>query len=282
MERAELLLDSLNRFADPQLLSVIRIAVPSDGIGVVQDRLVHRSKFPIAIIDEEDVVPALARFRHLWSWPRQQVLKLAAAETSPTPFVLVFDSDVICTRPTHLSDLVVGDKAILQSEPMRLHPEWWRRSAAILKVRFDRNGRGMSVTPAILAHAIASSLAQRIGGLYGGDWAHFLLSLYERRLLQGYLPWNWRTHRRMPRWTEYSLYYLNAVDTGLLHACHTAAGTSEAPALLVSRHSYWNAGSSSSVSDAFAPDDPAHFVVAQSNSGIDPADVRACVAPHLR
>ena len=282
IERAELLVDSLNRFADPELLSVLRIAVTSDGSGIVRDRLVSRSRFPIEIVDEDELVPALASFRHLWNWPRQQALKLAGAASSPTPFVLVFDSDVICTRPTRLSNLVTGGKAIVQFEAMRVHPNWWRRSAAILDVRFDRDGSGMSVTPAILARAIASSLVGRIADLHGGDWARHLLGLYERRLPRGYLPWNWRNDHRTPRWTEYSLYYLHAVDTRSFQACHVAAGTREAPARLLSHHSHWNAGRPWRLSDAFGPDDTAHFVVAQSNSGIDPAYVRECVAPHLR
>ena len=82
-------------------------------------------------------------------------------------------------------------------------------------------------------------------------------------------PSNWTIGRLLrAKWTEYSLYYLNAMKQGLLDQYHIRAGPKDIPQLLLVHDSHpfetWNAEQS------FAKQDPGLFCVVGSKSGLEP------------
>ncbi|WP_017444396.1 DUF6492 family protein [Gayadomonas joobiniege] len=275
--RTEILLKSLSEFTPSGFFNCFLIVTPPDEVEVVRKRIQPWSeRFPIRVESEETLVPELKKHRHIRGWRKQQLVKLAAANYLPDGFYLTFDADVICLRPIKESQLIINNKAIIQYEKRALHPKWWRSSARILKVstKLGDPEIGMSVTPAILATELSKNAMQHIGGKK--HWADYLCRLHNPKN-----PNNWRLSRFLQlKWTEYSLYYLSALKSDLLHNYHICCGNRERPQQLLVHDAHpfesWQPAKT------FAKDQTGLFCVVGSKSMLEPAEVWQTVAPYIK
>lgn len=165
----------------------------------------------------------------------------------------------------------------MQYESRDLHPKWWRSSSKILKMKADvgEPGVGMSITPAIMSRFLTESVTREIEKIEKGNWVDALGSLHQPKN-----PRNWRLSRYLKnKWTEYSLYYLNALKQGEFENYHTIAGTKENPQLLMIHDSHpfetWN------VEKSFSSSCPGLFCVVGSKSRLEPDVVWEKIAPYI-
>ncbi|MBI4005953.1 MAG: hypothetical protein HY356_04730 [Gammaproteobacteria bacterium] len=279
IQRAEILLNSLRNFAEPDLFKPLRIVIPGcERIQVIKFFDGWRD-LNVEIIDEEELLPILKKYNNVGGWHKQQLIKLVGAMTSPTPFVLTLDADVVCTKTTTEKNLIINKRAIIQSARKTVHRQWWLSSAAILGINPDMEKPGMAVTPALLSKHICQSLTQHLGERYAMHWTEYLLSLLPNNL-KNFCPDRWKKRK----WTEYTLYYLHAVDREMLNTYHIVAGTQEAPGKLVSRNSVWNKTPFNRWDPAicFSASDNSHFTVIQGNKHIDPEFIWARIKPFIQ
>ena len=274
--RTKILLHSLSVFAQPETLGQLFIVADEGEIPQIQGALKSFSSLPLAFVSEQELVPAFAHYPSLRGWRKQQIIKLAAATIVSQPFYLTLDADVICLRPFNYNDLVVDGRALIQYELRSQHPKWWRSSARLLELPVDdvNDGRGMSVTPAILSRDIVTLLQQ--------DLANGTVSWVDR-LCHLHRPWhvsNWTLARlRRAKWTEYSLYYLCAMKHACLDDHHIECQTSEVPQYLLNHDAHpfelWDA------SATFSPQGQGLFCVVGSKSMVPPQVVWERVAPFI-
>jgi hypothetical protein len=278
-ERSEILFRSLDRFASPGLFGRILIVTPADEVPSARRHFRAWSHLGAEVVDENELEPGLLRNKAARGWRKQQILKLAAARAADTPFTLTLDPDVICTKPLDYSRLVVDRKALLQPLTKRDRAHWWRASAAVLGVdpRLDRPG--MHVTPALLSRRLCQNLIEKLSTLSRRSWVDYLLGLQNRWRVWNLLP----SEQRKRKWTEYSLYYLSALEDGLLMEEHVVAGTEAVPQTLVSEQCVWSTTPFDSwdAGFCFSAADPSFFSIVQSNSGIDPARIWDRVKPYI-
>ncbi len=279
IQRAEILLNSLRNFADPDLFKPLRIVTPNREVIQVKKNLNGWCDLHVEFVDEEELLPIFKQHRTASGWHKQQLIKLAGAISAPTSFILTLDADVICTKTTTEKNLVVNNRAIIQPARKAVHRQWWLSSAAILGINPDMEKPGMTVTPALLSKHICQSLTQHLSERYAMHWAEYLLSLLPDNL-KNFCPGRWMKHR----WTEYTLYYLHAVDRKMLNTYHIVAGTQEAPSKLISRNSVWNKTPFNHWDPAicFSASDNSHFTVIQGNKYIDPKFVWARIKPFIQ
>ena len=192
---------SLSAFFEPELLRTFLVVSPAQEVSAVREYLSQWRSIPVEVMAEEDLVPELRRYPKLRGWRKQQLVKLAASRVLTSDYCLTFDADVFSTCPTRRSDLLPRGKALLQYESRSLHPRWWASSACLLEVDQSVGDprRGMSITPAILAHDLLKSLTEALS-TQRHSWAERLCRLHLRVPLDsGSIP-----SRQMDR---YSLYY---------------------------------------------------------------------------
>ena len=173
-------------------------------------------------------------------------------------------------------DLVVRGRALIQYQFRCQHPKWWRSSARQLNLPVDYadDGRGMSVTPAILSKDIVALLQQELA-VGRVNWVERLCNLHR--------PWhvsNWTVSRlRRSKWTEYSLYYLCALKHACLSDFHIECQTTEVPQYLLNHdaHPYeqWDA------EVTFSSQCTGLFCVVGSKSMLAPQLVWERVAPFI-
>ncbi len=267
--RCRILFASLAAFAEPGLFDEIHVVVPGRDRAEVERFCMAWPSLPLAVLDEEDYLPALGRHRFAAGWFRQQAIKLRAAERLKAPFFMTLDDDVILCKPLRRSDLMIGGRALLEANPRTAHPDWWTGAAQLLRLPVDLTGPGMFVTPAILAKAICLRLFEALERGHDRTWADALLRQAER-------PW-------LPRWSEYALYYLAGEAAGMLTELHAVAGSDTPQRLWCPTHvwrrsdfEHWN------VTECFDPKAAGFFTVVQSNLGISAAEVAAGIAPYLK
>jgi beta-1,4-N-acetylglucosaminyltransferase len=219
------LLISLQKFLSLTSVDVILIIVPNSDFDQMKSflsfaqslwqkklRLVKETKLiPDSILSKCDSFP---KWRS--GWFKQQVLKLSAAFIMKTDFYLILDSDCILTSPLKYCDLVDETenktRSFYQTEDIYLHQNWWRGSAKLLGIEsyfLDSLKEGIGVTPQILSVSIVKMMCSFIEKSHPnrGKWysilSSFRLQLYPTAI-----------------WTEYTLYYLFAVRTGILNKYH--------------------------------------------------------------
>jgi hypothetical protein len=189
-------LPSLNRHLQPELVAELVVITPPEDIDAVRRALAGQASFPVRVVDEALLCPALSRER---GWYKQQILKLASSELVQTPWYLTLDADVLCVRPLDLGFLFPDGRAIWQRERADVHAEWWAGSAEILrpKARVAPDQNVFGVTPALMHTASTRDLVRRLGSLFPDEsWPVALSKL------------------KSLDWTEYSLYWLHVLDSG--------------------------------------------------------------------
>lgn len=207
LDRVErLLLPSFERFWEgPDRLEFLVVVPPAD-VDVVSARVVAASAFPIRVLSEDVVCPALSG---QLGWHKQQILKLAAAKIVATTWYLTLDADVMLRRAASSDDLVRDGKAVFHAKRAARHWEWWTASRAILHsaVRIDPEMEMMDVTPEILHRDTTLELLAEIGR------RNEVLDA-ERFLFQN----------RAVGWTEYSLYWLFVLERQLQDQLYRTSG----------------------------------------------------------
>lgn len=273
--RLDVLFSSILNFGEKNLLDEIVIVVQQKESDLIQAFCANWPELPINLVSEKDHFEAFERFNKPWQvrpWQRQQIIKLNAPSLTQADFVLTLDPDVVLRRYASRNSLAPGGYALLQEESRRVHPRWWRDSAALLGLQAELDRPGMGVTPALLAREVLLALHDRLTVRAGRPWMEVLLTTYSD-------------------WTEYTLYLLTAQALGLIDRHHIWCGDHDhtfSTALHVSTElSVWSLGSvdgsdSDSAVEAridriFTSDDMGLFAVIQSNTGV-PSSLVATVA----
>lgn len=202
---------------------------------------------------------------------RMQMLnKISVASLVRSNFYLVLDCDVLATRRTQLSDLVLDGKALYAAKPFeypRHRRGWWAAADRILDAHgcvTDFRGSVIGVTPAILSTNISRATMTRVGALHGGRaWDELLFRLRLDENLD---------------WTEYTLYWTTACILGLAEEFHMPPHGIE---LYEESAFEWGAWQEWDAARAFA-DDSFVFTVIQSISGAPTEWVTSQVEPFLK
>jgi len=248
--RAEILIESLEKFFDRDSLGRLLIVCEAGKAKEILDRLLPGRSIPVEVIDERFWIGRVATPKGVVTsspgWWRQQLVKLAAADHVATDFYLVLDADVVLRKAVSSADLIPGGRGLVSVAPKSIHPYWWSDSAATLQLPLEWTQSGISVTPQILCREIVWAIRHRLHKVHGGEWLDVLAA----------------THR----WTEFTLYDLTARHSGLFDRRHEVGWMTD-PACNLYRNGdreRW----------AFRRNANGFFTIIQSNSGITPAEVR--------
>lgn len=111
-------LPSLQKFAGDVIKELV-VVLPHRDVRLTTRRLVSRSRMPVRVIDEREVVSHLGDDAP--GWTKQQVIKLAAPSVVSTPWYITLDADVVAARPIDREFLLPGGRAIWQQEDAGAH-----------------------------------------------------------------------------------------------------------------------------------------------------------------
>lgn len=192
LPRLAILLQSLRHFiggGDMKLL----IMTPKNSLPLVRKNISEMGhlKIPLTFIADEDLY---SFGDDIPGWSRQQVLKLLVSKIIDTDFYLILDCDNFATRPFSYQSLIQNRKAMIdiQNEPSSFQN--LEATSKFLDVLPTSDM--MKVTPAILSTDIVKKLL-------------------ERRSIKDICE-----AIKTKKATEYSLYYLFAVNSGELWKRH--------------------------------------------------------------
>lgn len=262
----ELLAPSLERFLEP--LATCWVIVPDQDVELVNAALPSAL---FRVMSETELVPPLQETSQTDGWFKQQLIKLAFARRSTSPYYLTLDADVLCTRPTRYSDLVLDARAAVALEDGDPHSGWYWWAEQALGV--VRSGRSHAVTPAVLSVEAVALLAQYVRSGCSPDWkpGKAAPGQIDELALAALL-------RRLP-WTEYALYYTFLEHFGFFDTYHFVSPTplygncvwiADAP-----RFDAWNPAKSFDGGAGFC------FTVIQSAAALDLGEVVARVRPYI-
>ncbi|MBR9800818.1 hypothetical protein GYB59_03560 [bacterium] len=244
-DRAKILIESLVRYATPNLIDQFCIVTEPGAAERVAERLqVSRWKsIHFHCIDEREIIgePKMA------GWSKQQVIKVAMGQRLVRPY-LCLDADIICRREFGVNDVIQGGKFVMQYESKQTHRKWWEASSKFLNIPVDWDSRGMGVTPQILHPVVCRDLIAHIEATTGKSWID---ALGQTRL----------------RWTEYTMYYLVAQKYNHLDYWYCEGRLSGNNLWRSTPNEVWQAW-------CLDRNAPGMFSVIQSNTGISPEAVR--------
>lgn len=268
--RCDILFQSFRHFQLHSLFSEVIIVIPGTEQDYIRAYSEAWSDFPIRFIVEDDYLDKFKQFTKLHevrSWHRQQIIKLFCAQLVQNEFFLVLDPDVFAVKSFRYSDVIVDQRAIIESDHREWHKDWWHSSASLLGVEPNLDRPSIGVTPTILSRDGCIALTQFISERYGKVWYEVLLSKY------------------MTQWTEYTLYQLFLEHTGQFEKYHVSP---DAIGLGTRLHSpapwgVWKSGDYErlDVATLFSPKNPGLFTVIQSNVGIGPKQIAKDLGGHL-
>ncbi len=267
--RTDILFSSLRAFTSPDIFDHILIIVPHDEVVDAKRYSKAWSDFPVEVVDESEHFSAFQEFSHrhqIRNWHRQQIIKLYTSELVDTEYFLVFDPDCFATRAFDLETLLPAGRALTYLQPRALEARYWRASAEVLQQQPRVSGDGIWMTPAILSRTLCRSLHRRIEEIHGMPWMKVLLQRYAMD------------------WTEYTLYWLNAEQQGLIDEFHC---TPAAGLRLHTDVSVWTAGNHGenlkqwNAEKHFSEDDQGIFAVIQSNTGLGIGEIVRKLEPFM-
>ncbi|SAH80986.1 Uncharacterised protein [Bordetella ansorpii] len=264
--RCDILFASLRHFAAPGLFARFVLVVPHEEVEEIQGYAKAWSDFPVVVVDESQHLGVFSEFsqRHqIRNWHRQQIIKLYAPALIDTEYFLVFDPDCFATHPFSADTLIPGGRALTHYMPRTTEPYYWEASSKVLNVDPHLDRDGIWWTPAILSRTLCLSLHSKLEALYGEDWRRVLLSKYTID------------------WTEYTLYWLNAENEGLVDRYHTVRQPGQ-PTLHTDQ-SVWHAEQMKEWNPEhyFGAGSDGLFAVVQSNTHISPQSVAKMLSPYF-
>lgn len=239
------------------------------------------------VINESSIVPEFKLLDELniWrtpGWFAQQLIKIAIASRIGTDFYITFDADVICVKPTQITDLIEKDKAICCLHPAsRKWFIWYEWAERVLKLH-NATGLFHNFTPAVLSRDgmlkmqdYLSEIATHPDHLFSLNKKVWLYRLAKAKLLtQGQqehlsLLNSWRAYliKNLP-WTEYALYYSFLENMGLFDQYHILRQDHHLYTMEKSvwNTDYWNNWQPEKV---FSDWGVHHFCIVQSNIGVE-------------
>jgi hypothetical protein len=257
VDRAILLLSSFQCFWKDERPLDIFIVMPDAEQEAIEKALGNFGKAPnlnLHFVNETTVSPSIAKLPRGYGVAKHMLIKLAANRFVRSKFYLILDSDIVACKPMTADDLVIDGKALTyyyRPEP----PAWWNCSEAVLNYPYNgylaSNGNRIFVTPEILSCEITSALQGKLEQLFNGDWIDGLIERFDTK--------------SNDYWTEYTLYDLYAVETGLFEQYHVAETAIQHPlhcmeqSLWVPQHlENWDPAK------AFNGQSPGYFLVLQS------------------
>ena len=219
------LLLSISKYVSNDLIDIIFIIVPDNELekflnfNFFEKNNVLKTK--ISFIKESELIPINSFtknnffFRNRNGWFKQQILKFAISFQIKTKFYLILDSDCVFIKSFNFSDAFLEKNnsilSYLQEEEIYIHDKWWKGSAKLLGIPesfLTSLKTGIGVTPQILSVEIVKELC------------HFIERKSDKEKWYSIL-WSNRIQIFPPMlWTEYTLYYLYAVRTGILNNYH--------------------------------------------------------------
>lgn len=268
--RCDILFSSFRHFGLRPLFSEILIVIPGAEADYIRKYAAAWSDFPLRFIVEDEYLEKFkdfSRIHEVRNWHRQQIIKLFCAELVKSDFFLVLDPDVFAVKPFGYADVVVGQRAIVETDRREWHKDWYEASGELLGVEPNLERQGMGVTPAILSAAVCRELCAYIAKRHDKLWYEVLLSRY------------------MTQWTEYTLYQLFLDHTGQFDRYHV---TPEGAGLTRRLHSpapwgVWYAADypKLDLAELFSAKNPGLLSVVQSNVGVSPQTIARDFAPYL-
>ncbi|HTV24200.1 MAG TPA: DUF6492 family protein [Polyangiaceae bacterium] len=219
--RMGIALASLARYLDPESVGRLLVVVP-DGVSLDTFRVETWDGQPLpfqtVVRHDRDILGVNPWRRRVGSWFTQQFVKLGAAEHLESDFFVTLDADVLLTRPTRFTDLIVDGRASTLLHERRVHEGWWRASAEVLGTEPELEREGMGVTPAILSRDVACALIRYLEARYDGPWYRGVVEFLDDQKARGlYRP---HAFAPSPMPTEYSLYFLFAEMMGCVSRYH--------------------------------------------------------------
>lgn len=258
-------LDAFWRGAAPLQLDIY---CPAAEVDEVRTALPATPRIALAVRSEWALLPRLALYPRVDGWFKQQALKMAYAAAAPHEFYLTFDADILCIRPFDEASFIAGGRGAVDYDATALHPGWWRESTRLLGLPSPPPERGMTVTPHLFSAAAMRALLARLDTRLAGGW---LAGLMREAV--------WRPDQ----WTEATLYWLHALDSGMAASAHQPDHGSAH--VFHSGIDIWVNGQhdfeSWSPAAYRAAGGTAHFVVCQSTAGHDPRAIREKLRPLL-
>jgi hypothetical protein len=242
---AKLFLSSLQKHtADSTFAEFILVCPPADH--KLFSKLCHSSAGKISqkalrIITDDQVLRKHEQFTE--SWYKQQILKLWISFHIETEYYLILDADIFCVNPISHNTFIRDGKAVTQMDNQHKadNAKWMKEAAKFLNYDLDEEIPIMEVTPNTFSRELVQNLLENL------NLKHDAHRLY-REMIKHSL-------------TEYSLYYVNALQTGLFNKYHIAGK-------LLHSKSIWYLHQAIVFKPAFFEDDDAPFFVFQSNTEV--------------
>ena len=252
LDRACLLLRSLERFLSPAEDWTIHVIAADRELAEIRDRL-SQFRLNFRFLPHSDFID---EFPPDCGWKMQQFLKLLASRRIDAPFYLSIDSDHLLTRQLTPEDVVHDGRSVVTPEPVAHHAGWWKGSAEILGVNpLPEAGTGITISCVAMATAIVRRLVDHLEETCGEAWSEMLIDRDD--------------------WVDYALYYTYANGMGLAESSH------EFGPLLGAGHSVWHPGQLEGWDVAGAFSGEHHFICVQSNTNAPPSEILRRIEPYL-
>jgi hypothetical protein len=261
--RFQLLLESLElHWVDPAPLRLTVVGMAEE-LGQLRELAAVRAGLELRFLDERRLIGD-PRIMALPGWFKQTFIKLLFAGICEADAYLYLDADVVCVRDLSLADLIQDGLAVSGWEPKGAHPGWWAASRRVLGRQASDRTWGLTVTPNVLARAIAAAIPAFLAA-GGHDPLTTLLA---------------HTGDAEACWVENAIYTEMGEMTGDLDRLHATLSyhtpyRSDADIWALAELDTWRPV------EALAAAPHARFVVVQSTMGLDPAYVRQRLAPFL-
>lgn len=285
--RAELLFLSLTKNFSG--LRRIWVVCPDAEVQAIRTRYAALSlPFELRIEPELGIVPEFSLQVRQSGWFRQQMIKLAIHERIEGELYLTLDADVICARPVSAAQLTGSGRGACFTFSAPELAYWYARIEDVLRVSIRHSGITHNVTPALLhkegVNALRRHIEAMIGrGQYSRGWRGIKQRwhLFANRQRTDYAAWRIFLMAARP-WTEYALYYTFLETANLFDRYHERTAC-----IYDIDRSLWHADNGELPADwnpapAFVGEGPPWFVVAQSNTGISPENIRLKIEPLLQ
>jgi hypothetical protein len=202
-----------------------------------------------------DIIPQLNKpIFQKTGWWKQQAIKLAANTKVDSDIALILDADCFMVKDMHYKDIIEDKRIKVKIAKGGSWDNWYHGSSKILNLNIDYKAGRIGVTPLVLSIPIIKSLESYLTTLYGSPWEYLLsnTTVYDEKF----------NPPTSPTWTEYCLYHIYGVQSGLWNKYHLNTNID------LSGNCFWN----TQQADEWDPEKSFinphfYFSVAQSISG---------------
>lgn len=215
----------------------------------------YKDSNKIRAFSDTDIIPELKNIKYNGvGWWKQQAIKLASCYHIRSDTVLVLDADCIMVKDMCISDIITNNKIKIKISSGGSWDNWYYGSSKILNLDFNYQQNRIGVTPLILSTNILHGLVSYLTTLYESPWDYLLsnTSIFSDKF----------NPPSSPTWTEYCLYHIYGVNSGLWDNYHLNYD------IELSGNSFWNAEEADKWDASKSFNNPDfYFTVAQSIAG---------------